>query len=103
MVKQSGVVQPTANQTGAPANCHHPKMFNLFKTADCRMFKLFPIESEDQMKAIFCSALVVVFCLALLAAAPAPRSDDKEKMLKPQYDAKGQLQRPADYRDWMFL
>src|SRR4029077_11063175 len=33
----------------------------------------------------------------LLAAAP------EEKSPKPQYDAKGNLQRPADYRDWEFL
>jgi len=36
-------------------------------------------------------------CLVLLAAAP------DEKMPKPQYDDKGQLVRPADYREWMFL
>jgi hypothetical protein len=36
-------------------------------------------------------------CLAVLAAAP------EEKMPKPQYDEKGQLLRPTDYREWMFL
>jgi len=36
-------------------------------------------------------------CLAMLAAAP------EEKMPKPQYDDKGQLMRPTDYREWMFL
>jgi hypothetical protein len=49
------------------------------------------------MKIVFCSALVLVACIALLAAAP----DDKSP--KPQYDDKGQLARPADYREWMFL
>jgi hypothetical protein len=49
------------------------------------------------MKIVFCSVLVLLACIALLAAAP----DDKS--LKPQYDDKGQLTRPADYREWMFL
>ncbi len=49
------------------------------------------------MKNVLCSVLVVVTCLALLAAAP------EEKAPKPQYDQKGQLIRPADYREWMFL
>jgi hypothetical protein len=40
---------------------------------------------------------IPVACLALLAAAPP------ENGPKPQYDAKGQLVRPADYREWMFL
>jgi len=40
-------------------------------------------------------------CVVLLAAAPAP--DEKEKMPRPHYDAKGDLLRPADYREWMFL
>ena len=34
-----------------------------------------------------------VVCLAVLAAAP------EEKMPKPQYDEKGQLLRPTDYRE----
>jgi hypothetical protein len=42
-------------------------------------------------------ALTSAFCLAPLAAAPPDRSP------KPQYDAKGLLLRPADYRDWEFL
>src|SRR5580692_5682312 len=42
-------------------------------------------------------ALLVVLCFALLAAAP------EEKSSRPQYDAKGQLLRPDDYREWMFL
>jgi hypothetical protein len=44
-----------------------------------------------------CSVLVLVTCLALLAAAP------EEKVPKPQYDQKGQLIRPAGYREWVFL
>ena len=49
------------------------------------------------MKSIFCAALIFVSCFALLAASP----DDKSP--KPQYDEKGNLLRPADYRDWEFL
>jgi len=49
------------------------------------------------MKTILCSMLMLAACLVLLAAAP------DEKMPKPQYDDKGQLVRPADYREWMFL
>src|ERR1700677_3872612 len=49
------------------------------------------------MKNVLRSILVAVTCLALLAAA----SD--EKLPKPIYDEKGQLIRPADYREWMFL
>jgi hypothetical protein len=49
------------------------------------------------MKTILCSLLVLAACLVLLGAAP------EEKMPKPQYDEKGQLGRPADYREWMFL
>jgi hypothetical protein len=49
------------------------------------------------MKKILLSVLFVLACFALLAAAP------DEKMPKPQYDEKGQLLRPADYREWMFL
>ena len=48
------------------------------------------------MKNVLFSVVVVVTCLALLAASHdiAP---------KPGYDGKGQLIRPADYREWMFL
>ena len=49
------------------------------------------------MKIVLVSVLVLIACLALLAAAP------DEKAPKPQYDEKGQLLRPADYREWMFL
>jgi len=52
------------------------------------------------MKSVLCSVLILVACLALLAAASAP---DEKKSVKPQYDAKGELLRPTDYRDWMFL
>ena len=49
------------------------------------------------MKTVLCCVLVLVACFTLLAAAP------DEKAPKPQYDEKGQLLRPADYREWMFL
>ena len=49
------------------------------------------------MKTSLRIALILIACLALLAAS----SDDKSP--KPRYDAKGQLARPADYREWMFL
>ena len=49
------------------------------------------------MKRTLCLVALGMFCLTLLAAAP------EEKMPKPQYDEKGQLLRPADYREWMFL
>jgi hypothetical protein len=52
------------------------------------------------MKSVLCSVLVLIACLALLATAAAPDEKDKPK---PQYDAKGDLMRPADYREWMFL
>src|SRR5258708_22834390 len=37
------------------------------------------------------------FCLVLLVAAPERNTP------KPHHDAKGNLLRPADYRDWEFL
>jgi hypothetical protein len=49
------------------------------------------------MKRIFSAVLLLAVCGLLLAAAP------EEKPPKPQYDAKGQLLRPEDYRQWMFL
>ena len=49
------------------------------------------------MKTVLCSALALIACVALLAAEP------NQKIPKPQYDDKGQLVRPADYREWMFL
>jgi len=49
------------------------------------------------MKKAVCLVLFAVLCVILLAAAP------EEKTPRPQYDEKGQLVRPADYREWMFL
>jgi hypothetical protein len=49
------------------------------------------------MKRTLCLAALFAICLVLLAAAP------EDKSPKPQYDDKGALVRPADYRDWMFL
>ena len=53
------------------------------------------------MKSVLFCVLILVAGLAWLAAAPVP--DTKEKSPKPQYDEKGQLMRPADYREWIFL
>lgn len=49
------------------------------------------------MTKIMIAGVVAVCCLAVSAAAP------EERMPKPQYDGKGQLLRPADYREWMFV
>lgn len=49
------------------------------------------------MKRTACLIMLGVLCLTLLAAAP------EETMPKPRYDDKGQLLRPDDYREWMFL
>src|SRR5580693_3637412 len=49
------------------------------------------------MKLVLGFAVSFAFCLVLLVAAP------EENSPKPQYDAKGNLIRPADYRDWEFL
>lgn len=49
------------------------------------------------MKRIFPVVVLLALCALLLAAAPEGKSP------KPQYDAKGQLLRPDDYREWMFL
>jgi Cytochrome P460 len=49
------------------------------------------------MKHILGSALVLMFAFALIAAAP------EEPSPRPQYDSRGNLQRPDDYREWMFL
>jgi len=49
------------------------------------------------MKLVLGFAPISAFCLVLPAAAP------EEKSPKPQYDSKGNLLRPADYRDWEFL
>ena len=53
--------------------------------------------TDGVIKLVLGFALISAFCLAPLAAAP------DEKSPKPQYDAKGNLLRPADYRDWEFL
>src|ERR1700694_4352575 len=53
--------------------------------------------TEAVMNLILVFAMISVFCVALMAAAP------EEQLPKPQYDAKGDLLRPADYRDWEFL
>jgi hypothetical protein len=52
---------------------------------------------EVFVKLFLSAVLMVTGCLSLLATAP------EEKGPKPQYDEKGQLVRPADYREWMFL
>jgi len=49
------------------------------------------------MKRKLCIALLMTTCLVLLAVA------SEEKSAKPQYDVKGALVRPGDYREWMFL
>lgn len=49
------------------------------------------------MKKVLWFALTVAGCLVLFAAAPDGSSP------KPQYDDKGHLLRPTNYRDWMFL
>jgi Cytochrome P460 len=49
------------------------------------------------MKNFLLSVLVLTAAFARLAAAP------DEKMPRPQYDEKGQLLRPANYREWIFL
>ena len=49
------------------------------------------------MKPVLSFASLFAICLVLLTAGP------KENSLKPQYDANGNLMRPADYGDWEFL
>jgi hypothetical protein len=49
------------------------------------------------MKTAACLIMLGMLCLTLLAARP------EETMPKPRYDEKGQLLRPDDYREWMFL
>jgi hypothetical protein len=56
------------------------------------------VKSPDGVKKFAIAfAVISAFSLALLAAPP------EEKSPKPQYDAKGNLLCPADYRDWEFL
>jgi Cytochrome P460 len=49
------------------------------------------------MKRVFSAVLLLAVSAGLLPAA------SEEKPSKPQFDAKGQLLRPNDYREWMFL
>jgi len=49
------------------------------------------------MKLVLGLAVLSAYCMVLLDAAP------EEKSSKPRYDAKGNLLRPVDYRDWGFL
>ncbi|HXO35343.1 MAG TPA: hypothetical protein VN901_23640 [Candidatus Acidoferrales bacterium] len=51
---------------------------------------------------VLCSILILVACLAPLAAASRTKKRPRHKP-KTQYDEKGQLIPPADYREWMFL
>jgi hypothetical protein len=44
-----------------------------------------------------CAIVIVAVSLALLAAA------HDQQTSRPRYEQKGQLLRPADYREWMFL
>ena len=53
--------------------------------------------TDGVIKLVLSSVVISAFCMVLLAAA---REDNSPK---PQYDAKGNLLRPADYRDWEFL
>jgi hypothetical protein len=52
---------------------------------------------EDFVKVLLSFGMVLIGCLVLVAAV----SDAKSPT--PRYDEKGQLVRPADYREWMFL
>lgn len=49
------------------------------------------------MKKMLSAVVLLTVCAALIAAAP------EEKSPRPQYNAKGALLRPDDYREWMFL
>jgi len=53
--------------------------------------------TDGVTKLVLSFAVISAFCLILLAAA------QEEKSPKPQYDAKGNLLRPANCRDWEFL
>jgi hypothetical protein len=52
---------------------------------------------NSAVKNVSYSILVLATCLSLQAAAPDGGGP------KPQYDGRGQLIRPADYREWIFL
>ena len=49
------------------------------------------------MRILLCGAVLLAIYSVLLTAGL------KKNSLRPQYDAKGNLVRPADYRDWEFL
>jgi hypothetical protein len=48
-------------------------------------------------KKLLAIGVLAAFCFLLLGASP------DVKVPKPQYDGKGNLVRPTDYREWMFL
>jgi Cytochrome P460 len=50
-----------------------------------------------RIKKLLGIGVVAAFCFLLLGASP------DAKVPKPQYDDKGNLIRPTDYREWMFL
>jgi len=49
------------------------------------------------VKRVLSAVLLCALCFVLLAAVP------EEKSTRAQYDARGQLLRPEDYREWIFL
>ena len=53
--------------------------------------------TKNKTKNILTVTAIVIFCSMLLGASPDARTP------KPQYDDKGNLVRPTDYREWMFL
>jgi hypothetical protein len=53
--------------------------------------------NQARLKKFLGATLLTAFCFLLLAASP------DAKLPKPQYDEKGNLVRPADYREWIFL
>jgi hypothetical protein len=60
-----------------------------------------PKRTDGVMRVAFAFAMTcVVACVFGLISRAAPA---EEKTPTPRYDAKGQLLRPADYRDWEFL
>ena len=52
---------------------------------------------SDRMKTVLGAGAMIALCCLLLAASPEAKGP------RPQYDEKGNLMRPTDYRDWMFL
>lgn len=53
--------------------------------------------TKVHMKTFFGAVAVLAFCILLLAASPEAKGP------RPQYDANGNLLRPTDYREWIFL